>query len=216
MNAANSKAIVRSGYNAIAQSYLATRSLDTDDVRLLPELVKRLPKNARVLDAGCGAGIPVTKILAEQFDVIGVDFSETQIQIARMLVSQAEFLCADIVDLGFPDECFDAICSYYAIIHVPREEHARLLANYFRMLKPGGLALMTMGRGDTPGDVEENWLGARMYWSHYGAATNLKMIQDCGFEIVWTRVVADSLDKNASHFFVLGSKSAAKKMKPVI
>ena len=55
------KAIVREGFNAIAASYLATRSEDSEDVRLLQELVERLPKGAQVLDAGCGAGVPLTR-----------------------------------------------------------------------------------------------------------------------------------------------------------
>ena len=65
------KAIVREGFNAIAASYLATRSEDSEDVRLLQELVERLPKGAQVLDAGCGAGVPVTRYLSGYFDVTG-------------------------------------------------------------------------------------------------------------------------------------------------
>jgi len=65
------KAIVREGYNAIAARYLATRSEDSEDVRLLQELVERVPKGVQVLDAGCGAGVPVTRYLSGYFDVTG-------------------------------------------------------------------------------------------------------------------------------------------------
>jgi len=66
------KKIVRAGYNKIAPDYLATRSADTQDVQLLHDLVRRLPPGAMVLDAGCGAGVPVTKLLSQSFQVTGV------------------------------------------------------------------------------------------------------------------------------------------------
>ncbi|MDH7488260.1 MAG: class I SAM-dependent methyltransferase [Anaerolineae bacterium] len=103
--------IVRAGYNAIAAQYMANRRDDSDDVRLLAELGQRLPLGAKVLDAGCGAGVPVTRALAQWFEVTGVDFSEAQIALARQNVPQARFVCADITQLDFPDGTFDAIVS---------------------------------------------------------------------------------------------------------
>ena len=87
------KTTVRAGYDAIAAKYLKTRSEDSEDVQLLQELVQRLPKGAKVLDAGCGAGVPVTRYLIKFFDVTGVDFAEEQIHLARQLVPGAHFLC---------------------------------------------------------------------------------------------------------------------------
>ena len=118
------KQIVRQGYDAIAEEYLTVRSqLHPRDVELLQELVRRLPEGARVLDAGCGAGVPVTRTLNLYFRVVGVDFSEEQVRRARELVPGVEFICADMTRLGFAEASFDAVCSYYAIIHVPRDEH---------------------------------------------------------------------------------------------
>src|SRR5215211_1087121 len=90
------KKTVKEGYNAIADRYLAERTRDSTDVRLLNELIKRLPANAKVLDAGCGAGIPISQMLSERFDVTGVDFSEAQIELARKNVPNVEFLCEDM------------------------------------------------------------------------------------------------------------------------
>jgi len=201
------KKIVKEGYDTIAAKYLASRSKDSEDVRLLEELVPRLTKGAKILDAGCGAGVPVTQWLSRFFEVIGVDISEEQIRLARQLVPQARFVCGDMTALPFPPNSFDAICSYYAIIHVPREEHRRLLQNLHRLLKPAGLALLCMGAGDWEGKVEpEAFLGASMYWSHYDADTNIAMLRECGFDIVWSRLVVDSTDPETVHLFVLAQK----------
>jgi SAM-dependent methyltransferase len=67
--------VVKAGYNKITREYAATRKDDSEDVRLLPMLVERLPRNAIVLDAGCGSGYPVAQFLAKYFQVTGVDFS---------------------------------------------------------------------------------------------------------------------------------------------
>ena len=199
--------IVKAGYNAIASEYLGTRREDSEDVQLLRELVKLLSRGARMLDAGCGAGVPVTRFLSRFFEVTGVDFAEEQIQLARQLVPQARFLCQDITELSFPDRYFDAICSYYTIIHIPREKHRRLLLDFHRMLRDGGLVLVCMGAGDATGDIEEDFFGAAMYWSHYDADTNLELLQECGFQVIWSRFVVDDLNPKGKHFFVLAQKS---------
>ena len=203
----DSKNIVRAGYNARAAEYLATRTEDSEDVQLLQELVQRLPRGAKVLDAGCGAGVPVTKFLSRFFEVTGVDFAEAQIQLARQLVPQAQFVCQDMTELAFPDQSFDAICSYYAIIHIPRQEHRRLFLNLHRILRPSGLALLCLGAGDLADDIDENYLGARMYWSHYDADTNIRMLQECCFNVIWSKIVADSTAPGSVHLFVLAQKN---------
>jgi len=202
----NEKGIVRAGYDAIAAEYLAARSRDSDDVRLLPELIDRLPEGARVLDAGCGAGVPVTRLLSQSFDVVGVDFAEAQVGLARQLVPRARFICQDMTTLSFPDCVFDAICSYYAIIHIPRDEHQGLLLNFHRMLKPSGLALLCLGAGDLPTDIDDDYLGARMFWSHYDADTNVELLKECGFGVIWSKVVADQSSPGSSHLFVLAQR----------
>jgi len=200
------KKTVKEGYNAIADRYLAERRRDSQDVRLLDEFIQRLRANAPVLDAGCGAGIPISQMLSERFQVTGVDFSEAQVELAKKHVPNGTFICQDMTKLDFPDETFGGICSYYAIIHIPREEHQPLLANFHRMLKPGGFALLCLGAEHLVDDVEENYLGTRMYWSHYDTETYLKMLNDCGFSIIWSKRVADETCEGAGHLFVLAQK----------
>jgi SAM-dependent methyltransferase len=204
------KELVKAGYNAIAQRYLEERTPDSADVRLLKELTDRLPAGANILDAGCGAGLPIALMLSEQFNVTGVDFSEAQIELARRNVPRGKFICQDMTKLDLPEDSFDGICSYYAIIHIPREEHQALLANFHRMLKPGGLALLCRGAENLVDDIDEDYLGARMYWSHYDTDTYLKMLKDCGFSIVWSRYVADESWEGAGHLFVLAQKNVPK------
>ena len=200
------KKTVKDGYNTIADRYLAERTRDSEDVRLLTEFMERLPAHAKVLDAGCGAGVPISQMLSERFQVTGVDFSEAQIELAKRTVPNAEFLCEDMTKMDFPDATFEGIVSYYAIIHIPREEHQPLLSNFYRMLKPGGFALLCLGAEHLIDDVDENYLGARMYWSHYDTDTYLRILNECGFSILWSKHVADATCEGAGHLFVLVQK----------
>jgi ubiquinone/menaquinone biosynthesis C-methylase UbiE len=203
------KKTVRDGYNAIANRYLAGRTRESADVRLLNEFIERLPANGVVLDAGCGAGVPISQMLSERFSLTGVDFSEAQIKLAKRNVPRGTFLCEDMTKLEFPDHTFDGITSYYAIIHIPREEHQALLANFHRMLKPGGLALLCLGAEHLVDDIEEDFFGARMYWSHFDMKTYLALLKELGFKTIWSKLVADEGCEGASHLFVLAQKSRA-------
>jgi ubiquinone/menaquinone biosynthesis C-methylase UbiE len=202
------KETVKSGYNKIADRYLAERTQDSPDVHLLHDFIDLLSPKSKVLDAGCGAGIPIAKMLAENFDVIGVDFSDAQIELARKNVPNAHFLRADMTQLDIPDESLDGICSYYAIIHIPREEHVSLFESFYRMLKTGGVALLCLGAEDLVEDIEDDYLGTKMYWSHFNANTYIKMLKESGFTIIWAKRVQDSTCEGAGHLFVLIQKGA--------
>ena len=197
--------IVRDGYNKIALRYAAVRAPESEDIQLLSQLMSRLAKGAVVLDAGCGSGYPAMRVLAQSFQVLGVDFSNEQIKLAARNLTDSAFVCADISSMPFKRDVFDAVCSYYAIIHLPRQEHQRLLLDFHRILKTEGLALLCMGAGDLPEDNAE-YLGAEMFWSHYDRATNLRMMERSGFNVLWQKVVEDPIDPGSCHLFMLGEK----------
>jgi 2-polyprenyl-3-methyl-5-hydroxy-6-metoxy-1,4-benzoquinol methylase len=74
--------VVRRGYDEIADRYLAAR-VTGGDLALLPELVGRLSSGDAVLDAGCGAGVPVTTQLVDaDLEVVGIDLSSAQVRLA--------------------------------------------------------------------------------------------------------------------------------------
>ncbi len=180
--------LVETGYDRVAERYLATK--DPEDplvLSALEEVARELPPGAPVLDLGCGAGVPATRWLAERgFDVTGVDLSEGQLDLARRLVPGATFLKADMTELDFDTGTFDAVVAFHSIIHVPREEHPALLAKVQHWLRPGGLFLATLTLTDFVGEDGdwEGW-GAPMRWSHYDADTNVAMLRGAGLDVVY-------------------------------
>jgi ubiquinone/menaquinone biosynthesis C-methylase UbiE len=178
------KRVVASGYDRLAERYLAWgASIEGDPrLRMVAQFTERLPVGARVLDLGCGAGVPSTQELARRFDVLGVDISLSQVELARQNVPAARFIRADFSELQLEDASFDGAVALYAIPHLPREQHARLFADVFRWLVPGGVFLATLGVEDSP-DWTGEWLGDRMFFSSHDAETNRRLLRAAGFEL---------------------------------
>lgn len=211
---AGHKRLVESGYDLVAERYLATKTAD-DPLALsaLEEMARDLRPGAPVLDLGCGAGVPATRWLAESgFAVTGVDISERQLDLARKLVPTATFLKADMTELDFEPEALDAVVAFHSIIHVPREEHPALLAKIHRWLRPGGFFLTTLTVTDYEGEDEdwEGW-GAAMRWSHYDAETNEKMLREAGFDVIYAepRTGGGTGDEEETWLWVLARKGQA-------
>jgi SAM-dependent methyltransferase len=179
------KRLVEAGYDVMAEQYLASKQpLAAPVEALLEALVAGLPPTATVLDLGCGAGVPVTRWLAERAAVTGVDVSAAQLALATRSVPGTRLIKADMTAVDFPTASFDAVIALWSIIHVPREEHGALVGRIRDWLRPGGRFLATWSLHGWEGREEdwEGW-GAPMWWSIHDAATNLALLERAGFAI---------------------------------
>jgi ubiquinone/menaquinone biosynthesis C-methylase UbiE len=103
-----------------------------------------LRSGMRVLDVGCGIGGPTLSIAGYSgAHVTGINIVPQQIDIARAKAAElglrdlTEFRVADMMDLPFPADTFDAVISLEAICHAP--DKATVYAQITRVLKPGGV-----------------------------------------------------------------------------
>jgi SAM-dependent methyltransferase len=182
------KRIVIEGYAKASHAYRgdAFELAGSGYAYWLGRFTPRLAPGARVLDAGCGNGLPVALALSERFAVTGIDLSPVQVERARALVPGATFECADMSTAAFPAGSFEAIVAFYSIINVPLAEQPQLLRRFADWLVPGGWLLAVVGRDPWTG-IEDDWRGvkgARMYYSHTHVAKYRGWFADAGFEIV--------------------------------
>lgn len=203
----NNKRVVAEGYDRIAEGYLRWRLSGVVErhFEYVRRLIEGLPPDARVLDAGCGAGEPYTCTLAASCDTVGVDISGGQLALARRALPAVAFARADMCALPFRAGAFDAITALYSIIHVDRTEHEALLRDLHRLLRPGGRLLAVLGAREWEG-TEDNWLGlgATLFWSHFGAEENLELLRRAGFRLIESSREPDV--EGGEHLFVLAEK----------
>jgi cyclopropane fatty-acyl-phospholipid synthase-like methyltransferase len=185
------KEIVRRGYDAIAGRYAEWSStFETPEAKWIEELLTHLDDNADVLDLGCGGGSAAAQAVAGRHRYTGVDLSTAQIERARERIPQSRFLTADVTQLELEPESFDAVMSLFMFGHIPRAEQAPLLARVRGWLRPGGWLLTTMGTSGSDDEVEDDWLGAPMFFASFDPETNRSLLTEAGFEIVHDRVIA--------------------------
>ncbi|HEX8181129.1 MAG TPA: class I SAM-dependent methyltransferase [Pyrinomonadaceae bacterium] len=201
----NPKRIVADAYDRIAERYLEWRAQQPragELTRWLGLLSAHVPSGARLLDIGCGAGLPLTYALAQRFDVTGVDISERQLELARKNVPTARFLHGDVTALDFAPASFDAVVASYSLIHVPRSEHEPLFRAVARWLSPGGVLLANFGIGNREIDYDANWLGAPQFWSSFDADGERAALTAAGFTIVCDQIET-MMEDNRPHRFLL-------------
>ncbi|MBW1900001.1 MAG: methyltransferase domain-containing protein [Deltaproteobacteria bacterium] len=108
------------------------------------------PAGSRVLEAGCGVGAQ-TRIIAGKSpdaEITSIDISEESISTAELLInkekiSNVSFQQASILDMPFPDECFDHVFVCFVLEHL--ENPLSALAEAKRVLKPGGSITLIEG-----------------------------------------------------------------------
>lgn len=179
---------VKAGYNVAAKNYSSEFRDQFKNEKHLSKLVELLKPDSTVLDVGCGAGKPIDRyLISAGMKVTGIDISEAQIKLAKAHVPEADYEVKDMSELRDGEYQVDAVVSFYAIFHTPRENHSELLKKFKSFLKADGYLLITMGASDWEGK-EDNFCGSEMYWSHYGADKNKELIEKAGFEIIFSEV----------------------------
>ena len=178
----STKNIVKEGYNKAAEDYALQRD-KFHSIPYLEKLAELLPANSSILDVGCGAGLPIDRFFVEKgYNVYGIDISERMIELAKKNVPAGNFEVKNMMSLERGEYHIDAIVSFYAIFHTPRETHQELFKTFNSFLPDKGLMLVTMGSSEWEG--EENFHGAQMYWSQYGPKENKEIIEQTGFKIL--------------------------------
>jgi cyclopropane fatty-acyl-phospholipid synthase-like methyltransferase len=181
--------LVGRGYDVIGERFAEWRDRIVGDPRRewAAALTSRLQPGVRVLELGCGDGVPDTQLLAEQFLVTGMDVSAEQIRRARANVPDATFVQADFTTADLDTRSFEAVAAIYSLNHVPRDLLADLFGRIHAWLAPGGLFLTALGTSDTEGWTGD-FLGAPTYFSSYPPARNRELLHEAGFELVLDEV----------------------------
>lgn len=131
-------------YDEFADSYEESRDVfDMTDV--FNDFYQRFDiRTGKVLDLGCGAGEPfAANFIERDWKVTGVDFSQRMLDLAAKYVPSMDTICADMRNIEFAANEFDAVTMIYSLFHIPCDDHAALFSKIFDWLRPHGRVLFT-------------------------------------------------------------------------
>ncbi|MER5769718.1 class I SAM-dependent methyltransferase [Streptomyces sp. NPDC001985] len=150
-------------------------------------LLERLAPHSRVLDVGSGTGRPTARRLADAgHEVLGVDVSPVMVELATRQVPSAVFRHADIRELPLEEGSFDAVCVYFSLLQMDRDEQSRLLGRLGRALVPGGLLAAATVPLDVEG-VEGVFMGRPVRLTSFGPGEFTALVAASGFEVLAER-----------------------------
>jgi SAM-dependent methyltransferase len=143
---------------------------------------RMLPEKALILDLGCGAGRHLQYLERMQNQPVGMDNAWNGLQASKNRLAEVKLPCqillADMTHVfPFPNGCFDGIISIHVIFHNPRKVIEGTLAEMYRVLKPGGIVMVTFNA---------------VYGSRYGHGQKIE-------ESTW--LLDEGVDRGVPHHF---------------
>jgi ubiquinone/menaquinone biosynthesis C-methylase UbiE len=150
-------------------------------------LIGQLARGARVLDAGCGTGVPTARQLQEAgLSVTGIDISEVMLALARQNLPGTDLRQLDLTEIGPELGLFDAVVAFFSLLMLPRAYIPAVLARMRGVLVPGGLLAMGMVEADVD-DVPIDFLGVPVRVTGYPRDEFTRLVETAGFEVFQTR-----------------------------
>jgi SAM-dependent methyltransferase len=152
---------IRSSYDTIADEY--AKRIDGElshkpfDRQLLDAFAEQTRQQGTVADLGCGPGMVTQYLHDAGVNVVGFDLSPRMVQRASELHPGIAFKCEDFTRLEVLDNQWAGIVALYSLIHLPREEVQSVLRDFFRVLAPGGLLLLSFHIGPDTQHVTDWW-----------------------------------------------------------
>ena len=153
----------------------------------------------RVLDVGAGSGRATLMVLLERpkTSVVALDWFKMGYGIdgntpARLVKNAAianvshrvEVQSADMRQMPFPAESFDAVVSAYAVDHMAREQSLRALHEVNRVLRPGGEFLLEVLEADAYVHTAFPIIGAHGYFGPNNVVARWRdLLQQADFEV---------------------------------
>ena len=130
--------------------------------RFLENLSAPAPRAGTFLDFGCGVGRATRALMRRFASGVGVDVSDTMIALARTYQARepvhADFAVNKTDRLpGLRDRSVDFVYCHIVLQHLPRDLQPKFIAEFLRILAPGGVAAFQIPTGDAAAPAQRSW-----------------------------------------------------------
>jgi len=112
-------------------------------------LHKFIRKDMRILDAACGMGRVLVPLIKEDYRVVGLDLSPQMLDICKSRLNSVgagksvKLFQGSVDNLPFDWGVFDVVILSEVLFHLPDDICSKTIAECSRVLKKGGLAIVT-------------------------------------------------------------------------
>jgi ubiquinone/menaquinone biosynthesis C-methylase UbiE len=161
----------------------------TSQSPLLPILLKYLPKNGKILEAGCGPGRWVFTLSQKSYQIIGIDSAKETIQAAKKAFPKLNLKTANLLNLPFKKASFKSVICLGVLEHIKSPKKLNLaLKEINQVLKSKGLLFCSVPYYN-PIRVIKNFLNlypknGRFYQYAFGAREFSQRLENQGFKIL--------------------------------
>jgi SAM-dependent methyltransferase len=158
-------------------------------------LIGQLPVSARVLDLGCGSGLPTCKQLLDAgIDVVGIDESAEMLALAQEQAPGGSYLHRDLRDIADLGE-FDAAVAFFSLIMLPKNDVLPLLTQLRSQLRGPKLLQVAMVLGDFD-QFPIVFMGEPIAVTAYPPDDLANVVERAGFECLDLAEVKAEAEKN--------------------
>ena len=157
---------------------------------LLVEWLQCFPAGARLLDLGCGGGKDVGDLDRRGYRVVGFDRTSALLSAGRRRYPSLPLVRADLRDLPFQTMSFDGLWAAASLMHLPKPDARRILADLCRLVRPGGLFAATLTYGVKSRLVTDGWVPGR-YFARWKKEELARAVRGAGWTILALNVVTN-------------------------
>lgn len=158
-------------------------------------LIGQLTLPARVLDLGCGSGLPTARQLVDAgIEVVGIDESSVMLDLAERQAPGGDYLHRDMRDVADLGE-FDAVVAFFSLIMLPRRDIPSLLAQLHSQLRGPKLLLVAMVLGDFD-EFPISFMGVPAAATAYPPDELSHVVERAGFDILDVNEIEAEAERN--------------------
>lgn len=182
---------MRAEYDLIADQWRQVRvKLPEKDFSMFKLFLSYLNNDAKVLDLGCGHGVPVASLISSYgHQIVGVDRSEKLLSHAKSLMPEHQWVLSDLESYQ-PVEQFDGIVIWDSMFHLPRTEHVNLIQKAYNALRYGGAVILSSGGSNhNISPFTGSMFDKEFYYDSFTICDLLDHCEAIGFRVIQSELV---------------------------